>query len=114
VLEVVRLTFVVSGIALAISSAFGIPVGAWLGLRRFAGRSLLRAFIYTGMGLPPVVVGLAVYLLLSRQGPMGSLDWLFTPAGMVLAQVVIAFPIVAGLTSAALEALDPELPLQVR
>lgn len=112
--EVVRLTFVVSGIALAISSAFGIPVGAWLGLRHFAGRSLLRAFIYTGMGLPPVVVGLAVYLLLSRQGPMGSLDWLFSPAGMVLAQVVIAFPIVAGLTSAALESLDPELPLQVR
>ncbi len=114
VLEVARLTLVVSGIALAISSALGIPVGAWLGLRQFSGRGLVRALIYTGMGLPPVVVGLAVYLLLSRQGPMGNLDWLFTPAGMVLAQVVIAFPIVAGLTSAALEGLDPELPLQVR
>ena len=113
-LEVVRLTLAVSGIALAISSALGIPVGAWLGLRRFSGRGLVRTLIYTGMGLPPVVVGLAVYLLLSRRGPLGGLDWLFTPAGMVLAQVVIAFPIVAGLTSAALEALDPELPLQVR
>src|SRR3990172_5168899 len=112
--EVVRLTFVVSGIALAISSAFGIPVGAWLGLRRFSGRGLVRALIYTGMGLPPVVVGLAVYLLLSRRGPLGDLGWLFTPTGMIFAQVIIAFPIVAGLTSAALEALDPELPLQVR
>jgi tungstate transport system permease protein len=114
ILEIVRLTFVVSGIALFLSSLAGIPVGAWLGLRRFKGRSLLRASIYTGMGLPPVVVGLAAYLLLSRSGPLGSLDWLFTPAGMILAQVIIAFPIVAGLTSAALEGLDAELPLQVR
>ena len=70
--------------------------------------------IYTGMGLPPVVVGLAVYLLLSRKGPLGDLGWLFTPAAMVVAQIIIAFPIVAGLTSAALEALDPELSAQVR
>jgi tungstate transport system permease protein len=114
ILEVVRLTFVVSGIALFFSSLAGIPVGAWLGLRRFKGRSLLRALVYTGMGLPPVVVGLAVYLLLSRSGPLGNLGWLFTPAGMIVAQVVIAVPIVAGLTSAALEGLDPEFPLQVR
>jgi len=64
--------------------------------------------------LPPVVVGLAVYLMLSRRGPLGNLDWLFTPAGMIVAQIIIAFPLVAGLTSAALEALDPDLPLQVR
>lgn len=112
--EIIRLTLTVSGIALIISAALGIPVGTWLGLGRFRGRSWVRAVIYTGMGFPPVVVGLAVYLLLSRQGPLGGLGWLFTPAGMILAQVVIAFPIVAGLTSAALEALDPELPLQVR
>jgi tungstate transport system permease protein len=114
VLEVIRLTFVVSLVALVISSVLGIPVGVWLGLRQFSGRGLVRALIYTGMGLPPVVVGLAVYLLLSRSGPMGDLEWLFTPAGMIVAQVIIAFPIVAGLTSAALEALDPEFPLQVR
>jgi tungstate transport system permease protein len=114
ILEVIRLTFVVSLIALGVSSVLGIPVGAWLGLRRFQGRGLLRAIIYTGMGLPPVVVGLAVYLMLSRSGPLGGLDWLFTPAGMIVAQIIIAFPIVAGLTSAALEALDPEYPLQVR
>jgi len=112
--EVVRLTLWVSGLALLVSAALGIPAGAALGLRRFRGRGLARALIYTGMGLPPVVVGLAVYLMLSRSGPLGDLGWLFTPAGMIVAQVVIAFPIVAGLTSAALEALDPELPLQVR
>ena len=113
VFDVVRLTLLVSGIALAISAALGVPVGALLGLRQFRGRGLARAVIYTGMGLPPVVVGLAIYLLLSRRGPLGDLGWLFTPSGMMLAQVVIAFPIVAGLTSAALEALDPELGLQI-
>jgi tungstate transport system permease protein len=112
--EVIRLTLVVSGLALTVSAVLGIPVGVWLGLRRFRGRGLVRALVYTGMGLPPVVVGLTVYLVLSRRGPLGDLGWLFTPAGMVLAQVIIAFPIVAGLTSAALEALDSELPLQVR
>lgn len=100
--------------ALAISAVLGIPAGAALGLRRFRGRGLLRAVVYTGMGLPPVVVGLAVYLALSRRGPLGGLEWLFTPAGMVVAQVVIAWPIVAGLTSAALEALDTDVSLQVR
>jgi tungstate transport system permease protein len=112
--EVIRLTLVVSGLALTVSAVLGIPVGVWLGLRRFRGRGLVRALVYTGMGLPPVVVGLTVYLVLSRRGPLGDLGWLFTPAGLVLAQVIIAFPIVAGLTSAALEALDSELPLQVR
>ncbi|HSR48478.1 MAG TPA: ABC transporter permease [Anaerolineales bacterium] len=111
---VVRLTLIVSGAALAISAAIGIPIGTWLGLARFRGRAWVRAVIYTGMGLPPVVVGLAVYLLLSRKGPLGDLGWLFTPAAMVVAQIIIAFPIVAGLTSAALEALDPELSAQVR
>ncbi|HEX9680325.1 MAG TPA: ABC transporter permease, partial [Anaerolineales bacterium] len=70
--------------------------------------------IYTGMGFPPVVVGLAVYLLLSRSGPLGELHWLFTPAAMVTAQTVIALPLVAGLTLAAVEAVDPRLRLQLR
>lgn len=112
--EIARLTLVVSGVALAVSALCGVPTGVWLGLGRFRGRGLMRALIYTGMGLPPVVVGLVVYLLLSRRGPLAELGWLFTPAGMVVAQIIIAFPIVAGLTSAALEALDPELALQVR
>jgi tungstate transport system permease protein len=72
------------------------------------------AFIYTGMGLPPVVVGLLVYLLLSRSGPLGFLGWLFTPRAMVLAQTLICFPVIVGLTMAAVLAVDPALRLQLR
>src|SRR5205085_10591729 len=68
----------------------------------------------TGMGLPPVVVGLAVYLLLSRSGPLGFLDWLFSPAALVLAQALIALPVVAGLTLSAVSAVPADLLLQVR
>ena len=70
--------------------------------------------IYTGMGLPPVVVGLFVYLLLSNQGPLGGLDWLFTPRAMIVAQTIIALPLIVGLTLTALRSLDPALKLQVR
>src|SRR5215470_16989244 len=87
---VVWLTLQVSGLAVLLSALIGLPLGAWLGLARFPGRRLLTLLVYTGMGLPPVVVGLLVYLLLSRSGPLGSLGWLFTPAAMVLAQTVIA------------------------
>jgi len=114
VLDVSLLTLWISLAALGISALLGIPGGVLLALRRFRGRRLFRALIYTGMGLPPVVVGLVVFLLLSRRGLLGELGWLFTPAGMIVAQVIIALPIVAGLTAAALESLDPELPLQVR
>jgi tungstate transport system permease protein len=100
--------------ALAVSAVLGIPVGAWLALSRFPGRRLLTAFIYTGMGLPPVVVGLAVYLLLSRNGPLGGLAWLFTPRAMILAQIVIATPLVVGVTLSAVLAVDPELRAQLR
>jgi tungstate transport system permease protein len=92
----------------------GIPAGLVLARSRFRGRGLVVAVIYTGMGLPPVVVGLAVYLLLSRSGPLGDLGWLFTPSAMVVAQIVIALPVVAGLTMAAAEAIHPELALQLR
>ncbi|HSB90758.1 MAG TPA: ABC transporter permease [Anaerolineales bacterium] len=103
-----------TGAAMVVSAALGIPLGALLARARFFGRGLVVALVYTGMGFPPVVVGLAVYLLLSRSGPLGSLEWLFTPAAMVVAQVVIAFPVVAGLTMVAVEAVDPELSLQLR
>ena len=96
VVEVVTLTLAVSGSALMISTAVGVPLGAWLGLARFRGRRVADALVFTGMGLPPVVVGLAVYLLLSRSGPLGALGWLFTPQAMVLAQVVLALPLVIG------------------
>ena len=102
--EIVLLSLRVSGIALAISTVIGIPVGALLGLARFRGRRLSVALVYTGMAFPPVVIGLFVYLLLSRSGVLGGLGlpWLpklFTPEAMILAQVIIAFPLVAGFTS---------------
>ena len=112
--SIVVLTFEVTGMALVISAILGIPVGALIALARFPGRRWAVALIYTGMGLPPVVVGLAVYLLLSRSGPLGDLGWLFTPAAMVVAQTVIAVPLVVGLTMTSIESLDPQLRLQVR
>ncbi len=111
--RVIGLTIQVTGTALLISAVIGVPIGAAIGLTQFPGRRFLVALLYTGMGLPPVVVGLAVYLLLSRSGPLGGLDWLFTPPAMVVAQTIIAFPLVAGLTMAGVEAIDPDFRLQV-
>lgn len=112
--KIVGLTLAVSGTAMAFSTLLGVPLGALLGLRRFWGRRLAVALIYTGMGLPPVVVGLAVYLIFSRAGPLGALGWLFTPPAMVVAQVIISLPVVAGFTMVAVESLDPAIGLQAR
>ncbi|MBC7237634.1 MAG: ABC transporter permease [Chloroflexi bacterium] len=116
--EIVALTFRVSGTALLISALVGIPLGALLGLTRFLGRRVLVSLLYTGMGFPPVVVGLFVYLLLSRNGPLGAQGWpwvprLFTPSAMVIAQTIISFPLVAGFTMAAIMGVDPFLRQQV-
>ncbi len=113
-MEIILLSLRVSGMALLISTVIGVPVGAALGLSRLRMRGLITAVLYTGMGLPPVVVGLFVYLMLSRSGPMGTLGWLFTPSAMVVAQVIIAFPLVAGLTMTAVQGVDPALRVQVR
>jgi tungstate transport system permease protein len=111
--EIIFLSLYVSGIALLFSTLAGIPLGAFMGLKRFAGRRLTMALLYTGMGFPPVVIGLFVYLLLSRSGPMGVLGWLFTPKAMIAAQTIIAFPLVAGFTMAAVMGVDPNLRRQV-
>lgn len=111
---VIAATITVSSAALAVSTLLGVPAGAALGLTRFPGKRLVTAVVYTGMGLPPVVVGLAVFLLLSRSGPLGRLELLFTVPAMIIAQTVIALPLVAGLTKAAVESVDPDLRLQVR
>jgi tungstate transport system permease protein len=113
VMRIALLSFRVSGLALLISTLMGIPLGAWLGLRRFLGRRLMVALVYTGMGFPPVVVGLFIYLLLSRSGPLGGLDWLYTTRAMILAQAIISLPLVAGFTMAAVMGVDPELRLQL-
>jgi tungstate transport system permease protein len=103
----------VTGAALLVATLVGVPLGALLGLVRFRGQALVSLALYTGMGLPPVVVGLAVYLLLSRSGPMGALGWLFTPSAMILAQTIIAFPLVTGLTMSAVASVDPSVRDQV-
>jgi tungstate transport system permease protein len=112
--RIIVLSLRVTGLALLISAVVGIPLGALLGLRAFPGRGLVVALVYTGMGLPPVVAGLLIYLLLSRAGPLGALGWLFTPRAMVAAQTIISLPLIAGLTSAAVQGVDPALRLQVR
>lgn len=117
--EIVLLSLQVSGIALAISTALGVPAGVLLALNRFPGRKLAVVAVYTGMAAPPVVVGLFVYLMLSRSGVLGSLNWaivpgLFTAGAMIVAQVIIAFPLVAGFTMASVSGIDPALRLQVR
>jgi tungstate transport system permease protein len=109
----------VSGTALLLSTVIGIPLGAAMGLSRFVGRRLVIALLYTGMGFPPVVVGLFVYLMLSRSGPLGQLNSalipaLFTPAAMVVAQTIISFPLVAGFTMAAVMGVEPALRQQVQ
>jgi len=111
--EVVFLSLKVSGTALLFAALIGIPLGAWLGFARFPGRRLVIALIYTGMGFPPVVIGLLVYLFLSRSGPLGFLGWLFNPPAMVLAQTIIAFPLVAGFTMAAVMGVNPGLRQQL-
>lgn len=112
--DIVALTLRVTGAALLLAMLLGVPVGLGLGLsQRVPGGGCLVPLIYTGMGLPPVVVGLFVYLMLSNQGPLGELQWLFTPTAMVSAQTIIALPLVIGLTLTAVKAVDPMVRLQL-
>ena len=113
VLQITLLSLKISTIATGLSLLLGLPLGTLLALRNFPGRSFLLSLVNTGMGLPPVVVGLFVALMLWRSGPLGGLDLIYTPAAIVIAQLVIALPIVAGLTAAALQQLDPNLRLQL-
>jgi tungstate transport system permease protein len=110
---IIALSLRVTGVALLLCTLIGVPLGAALGLSRLRSRGLITALLYTGMGLPPVVVGLFVYLL-SRSGPLGVLGWLFTPRAMIMAQTIIAFPLVTGLTLTAVRGVDPAFRQQVR
>ena len=113
-LRIAGLSLAVSGCAALLAALVGVPLGAALYLGRWPGRRPLTLAVNTGMGLPPVVVGLAVTLLLWRTGPLGSLQLLYTPPAMVLAQLIVALPIVAGFTRAALGLQDPDLALAMR
>jgi tungstate transport system permease protein len=113
-LGVTWLSLQVSLAATGLSLVAGMPLGTVLALARFPGRGLLVALVNTGMGLPPVVVGLFVSILLWRSGPLGALELLYTPTAIVVAQFVIAVPVVTGLTLAAIQQIPERFRLQVR
>ena len=108
--RIITRSLAISTAAAALAMLAGIPIGYALARGRFPGRTLLLSAINTGMGMPPVVVGLIVWLLLTRTGPLGSLDLIYTKEAMVLAQFVIATPLVVGFTAASVQSLPPELP----
>jgi tungstate transport system permease protein len=113
VLEITLLSLKLSGIATVISLAIGLPLGTAMALGRFPSRRFMLSVVNTGMGMPPVVVGLAVSILLWRSGIFGSLGLIYTPTAIVIAQVIIAAPVATGLTVAAMQQLDPRLRLQL-
>jgi len=104
----------VSGSAIAIATVIGVPLGYLLGISRFSGRGIIILLVNTAMGFPPVVIGLFVYMALSRTGPLGGLDWLFTPQGMVIAQVILAAPLVIGVSAVAVASVPRDLRVQLR
>ncbi len=114
VLEITLRTLAVCGTALVISLGLGLPIGILLGRQRFRGRGPVISVVNAGMGAPPVVIGLLVSLMLWRNGPLAFLDLLYTREAMVIAQVLIALPLVVGITLAAVGALDEDWELQVR
>lgn len=114
VFQILWRTIQVSGAAILLAVLLGLPVGMALGAGRFRGRRLLVALVYTGFALPPVVVGLVIYLVLSRDGPAGGLELLFSPTAMILAQAMLAAPYVAGVSLAAVQAVPPDVRLQAR
>ncbi len=105
-LGIIYLSIKVSGLALCIAAVSGIPLGAVIGLRRFFGKGLLVSILNTFMGLPPVVVGLFLYLILSRSGPLGFMGLLYSPTAMIIAQTILALPIIIALSLAAVTSVD--------
>jgi tungstate transport system permease protein len=113
VLAITRLSLQVAGTSTGLALLVGIPLGTLIALTRFPGRAFVISLVNTGMGLPPVVVGLFVSIWLWRSGPLGGLELLYTPTAIVLAQLVIAAPIVTGLTLAAVQQIPPTFRLRM-
>jgi len=113
VLEITFLSLKISGIATGLSLLVGLPLGTLLALGQFRSRKFWVSLINTGMALPPVVVGLAVSIILWRSGPLGELRLMYTVSAIIIAQIIIAAPVVSGLTAAALQQLDPRLRYQL-
>jgi tungstate transport system permease protein len=107
---IIARSLLISGMATLVAMLVGIPLGYALARGRFPGRTLLLGMVNTGMGMPPVVVGLVVWLLLTRSGPFGDLELIYTPQAMIIAQFVIATPLVVGFTAASIQALPAQLP----
>jgi tungstate transport system permease protein len=112
--EIIALSLRISLTATVIAFALGLPLGMLLAFGRFRGRRLALATVHTGMGMPPVVVGLIVTLALWRSGPLGGLELLYTPSAMIVAQAAIGTPLVAGISAAALQQIDPEFRVQMQ
>ncbi len=113
-IQITLLSLGVSGIATAISLLIGLPLGTVLALSVFRSRGLVLSVVNTGMALPPVVAGLAIALLLWRSGPLGDLNMIYTPSAIILAEVVIATPVILGLSAAGIGQLDPRLQVQLQ
>lgn len=109
IIEITLRTLAISSAATALALVVGIPLGAVLALRRFWGRGLLVASVNTGMGMPPVVIGLLVALVLWRSGPLGGLDQIYTPTAMVIAQLLLSLPMVVGFSLASIQSINPRL-----
>jgi tungstate transport system permease protein len=112
--EIIALSLRISLTATAIAFVLGLPLGMLLAFGRFPGRRLVLAGVHTGMGMPPVVVGLIVTVALWRSGPLGGLELLYTPSAMILAQAAIGTPLVAGISAAALQQVDPDFRVQMQ
>ncbi|MFW6410078.1 MAG: ABC transporter permease, partial [Halanaerobiales bacterium] len=113
ILKIMAVSLRVTGTALFFAVLIGIPLGTFLGLVDFPGKKIVTALLYTGMGFPPVVIGLFVFILFSASGPFGYLGWLFTPNAIIVAQTVISFPLVAGFVMTAVMSIDRNLLLQM-
>ena len=114
VIDVVLRSLAISGAALILAVLIGLPIGVGLALSRFRLRMPVVALVNTGLAFPPVVIGLVVYLLLSRSGPLGPMELLYTPAAVILAQVVLAGPYIVAVTLAALDSISPDVRMQAR
>jgi tungstate transport system permease protein len=112
--EIIALSLRISLTATVIAFALGLPLGMLLAFGRFRGRRLALATVHTGMGMPPVVVGLIVTVALWRSGPLGGLEMLYTPSAMIVAQAAIGTPLVAGISAAALQQIDPDFRVQMQ
>ncbi len=112
--EIILRSLQISGLALLLGAVIGLPIGVAVGLGRFRFRRPAIALVNTGLALPPVVIGLAVYLSLSREGPLAGLDLLYSPAAMVVAQAILCGPYIAAISLAAADSVPPDVRLQAR